>query len=174
MRNKGEENVYKDEGEGVTAVKRRKERKGVEEGRKTRRDQVDGTGLRRRAFACGGDGDPLRSCCTFAHMRHGHPRRHRRAILRSAATTGVRPYVKAGVRSLPTTRSLLTARCPLSAVVARLGSARLVHISLAFPNLTSLRLFDPSSTADAISSSLSVARSPPTVRCRLDIHQLRV
>lgn len=34
MRNKGEENVYKDEGEGVAAVKRRKERKGVEEGRK--------------------------------------------------------------------------------------------------------------------------------------------
>lgn len=42
------------------------------------------------------------------HMRHSHPRRHRRVILRPAVTTGVRPYVKAGV-------------CSSLAVVARLG-----------------------------------------------------
>jgi len=103
------------------------------------------------------------------HMRYSHPRRHRRAILRPTVTTGVRPYVKAGVRS-----SL--------AIVVRLD---LLAFRSLF-NFVSLRLFDRSSSTTAISirtkescrshrrrvSNRVTSRSSPTVW--LNIHQFRV
>lgn len=66
------------------------------------------------------------------HMRHSHPRRHRRAILRPAATTGVRPYVKAGVHSsLPVVARLgLLAFRPHLAHISRLRLASSVRSKL--------------------------------------------
>lgn len=165
-------------------VKRRKEKKGDDE--KSRKGETRSTergcDYTLSHAANGGPSPPFllyiwRTCATATPGDVG-------AILRPAATTGVRPHVKAGVCSSPTTRSLLAARCSLFAVrcsLSSLGSARLGLFAFRSHFPTSSRFVfsiqvRPRRGRDLVVAKHRESRSivPPTVRCRLDIHQLRV
>lgn len=119
-----------EEGEKRAVIKKEREKKRLRRAGKEWRDQVDGTRLRLRAF---GPPFPLYICRTCATTSE------ETRILRPAATTGVRPYVKAGVLSSRTTRSL-----------SLLGLA-CSHFARTFRLFVLLRFFNRSSTAIATS-----------------------